>query len=77
VEVADSTLEFDRTRKLEVYAEAGIREYWIVNLADNVVEVYRDPAGPAYRDSRRAGRHEVISPIAAPAGAIRVFDLLP
>ena len=77
VEVADSTLEFDRTRKLEVYAEAGIREYWIVNLVDDVVEVYRDPAGPAYRESRRAGRHDVISPIAAPAGAVRVFDLLP
>jgi Uma2 family endonuclease len=77
VEVADSTLEFDRTRKLEAYAEAGIREYWIVNLVEGVLEVYRDPSGPAYRESRRVGRDDVLSPITAPTGAVRVSDLLP
>lgn len=43
IEVADSSLEFDRTVKLPLYAEAGIREYWIVNLLDEQLEVYRQP----------------------------------
>lgn len=46
VEVADSTLEQDRTWKKAVYAEAGVAVYWIVNLLDRRVEVYSDPSGP-------------------------------
>jgi Uma2 family endonuclease len=44
VEVADTTLQFDRTTKAALYARAGIPEYWIVNLADRVLEVHRQPA---------------------------------
>lgn len=44
-EVSDSTLAYDRGKKLRLYAAAGIPEYWIVNLVDNVLEVYRDPMG--------------------------------
>lgn len=54
VEIADSTLERDRTTKKRAYARAGIAVYWIVNLVDRTVEVYTDPSGPAempdYRD---------------------------
>lgn len=42
VEVADSSLEVDREVKLPVYATAGIEDYWIINLVDNQVEVYRE-----------------------------------
>jgi len=45
VEVADSSVTFDRLHKGSLYARAGIRDYWIVNLAERVLEVYRDP-GP-------------------------------
>jgi len=44
-EVSDSTLAYDRGKKLRLYAKAGISEYWIVNLVNNVLEVYRDPMG--------------------------------
>lgn len=44
-EVSDSTLAYDRGKKLRLYAAAGIPEYWIVNLVNNVLEVYRDPMG--------------------------------
>ena len=44
VEVADSSLHLDRGLKARGYARAGIADYWIVNLVDGVVEVYRDPA---------------------------------
>ena len=43
VEVADTSLKTDRNDKLPLYADAGILSYWIVNVADREVEVYRDP----------------------------------
>ncbi|OAB55395.1 hypothetical protein AY599_06735 [Leptolyngbya valderiana BDU 20041] len=43
VEVADSSLEFDKTVKLPLYASAGIGVFWLVNLVDNTAEVYREP----------------------------------
>src|SRR6266542_4037817 len=43
VEVADSSLDFDRQQKGSLYARAGVEDYWIVNLIDRVLEVYRDP----------------------------------
>lgn len=48
MEVSDSSLEFDRTIKLSLYAEAGILDYWIFNLSDNYLEVYNEP----YLDSK-------------------------
>ncbi len=50
VEVADSSLQFDRTRKLALYARNGIPDYWILNLIDGMLEVHRDPAGDSYRN---------------------------
>lgn len=43
VEVSDTSLAYDRKRKLPVYAETGIPEYWIINLMDNVIEIRTDP----------------------------------
>ena len=43
LEVADSSLDFDREHKGSLYARAGVQDYWIVNLIDRVLEVYRDP----------------------------------
>ena len=47
IEVADSSLPLDRNRKQAIYAAAGIPEYWIVNLAERCIEVYREPAPAA------------------------------
>ena len=43
IEVADSSLEYDRTIKCQMYAAAGLPEYWLVNIPDRLVEVYRAP----------------------------------
>jgi Uma2 family endonuclease len=43
IEVAESSLGFDRERKGSLYARAGIIDYWVVNLVDGVLEVYREP----------------------------------
>lgn len=51
IEVSDSTLARDRDTKLELYARDGITEYWIVNLEQNQLEVYRDPDGTRYASS--------------------------
>ena len=48
VEVSDSTLTYDRSEKLSLYAEAGIPEVWIRNLQDDVLEVYREPMQGRY-----------------------------
>jgi Uma2 family endonuclease len=84
VEVADSSLRLDRRLKAGLYARAGLREYWIVNLAEVLLEVHRDPepaaqapSGWAYRSIRSLGPPAMVSPLAAPGASIRVADLLP
>jgi Uma2 family endonuclease len=76
-EISDTTLEYDRQRKGAVYARAGIQDYWIVNLDDRSVEVYRDPGQAAYRSSHRYGEGDHISPLAALKAKIAVADILP
>ena len=48
MEVADSSIKFDGDTKAPLYAAAGISEYWIVNLIDNHLEIYRQPEGSIY-----------------------------
>ena len=84
VEVAESSLEYDRETKGALYAEAGITDYWIVNLTDRSLEVYRDPRinprGPdefRYMLVKTLGASEAVSPLAMPQAALPVEDLLP
>lgn len=49
IEVADSSIDYDRDVKLPIYAENGIPEYWLINLNQKEIEAYREPAGNAYR----------------------------
>ena len=84
VEVSLSRLGFDREHKGSLYARAGITDYWIVNLLDRRVEIYREPVpdraasfGWRYGRSVNARPDERIAPLAAPAAEIAVADLLP
>jgi len=77
IEVSDTTLEHDRQRKGSLYARAGIQEYWIINLNESCIEVYRDPDKGSYRSSRRYVAGDHISPQAAPKAEIAVADILP
>ena len=76
VEVSNTTLRFDRNVKLPLYAVHGIPELWLVNLRDDVVEVYRNPEGGAYRETLRLSRGDGISPLAFPDVALAVGDIL-
>ena len=82
VEVARTSLTKDRRRKGPLYARAGVADYWIVNLAGRVLEVYREPMKPAtghwkYKNVRPLKPGAVVRPLAAPDARIRVADLLP
>jgi Uma2 family endonuclease len=84
VEVAESSLAFDRTRKGSLYARAGIADYWIVNLEERVVEVYRDPGpdltapfGWRYSSVERVRPPATLTLLELPQAAVRVAALLP
>jgi Uma2 family endonuclease len=84
VEIAESTLSFDRNHKARLYAASSIADYWIVNLVQRQLEVYRDPvADPAqpfaWRYASRAilDPGDSIAPLAAPQAPVAVADLLP
>ena len=77
VEVSDTTLRFDRTTKAALYARAGIREYWIVDITGRQVLVHRQPAAEGYAEIAAYTADESVAPLALPDEAVRVADLLP
>lgn len=78
IEVADSTLRFDRITKARIYANANIEEYWIINLTNEQVEIHRQPIlNSGYAEKKVAKRGEKIAPLCVPSAAIQVDDLLP
>ena len=84
VEVSDTTLAYDRGEKADLYAAAGIADYWIVSLRERIVEVCRQPALHAesktayrYAERRYLTPGEAIAPLAAPDRSVPVAGLLP
>jgi Uma2 family endonuclease len=76
VEVADTTLDYDRDIKLPLYAENGIAEYWIVNLLDRWLEVYRQPQSDGtYRLAQTLRPGDQVSLEALPGVAFAVADM--
>ncbi|HEX5370784.1 MAG TPA: Uma2 family endonuclease, partial [Dehalococcoidia bacterium] len=76
VEVADSSLVFDRSTKASRYARAGIAEFWLVDVSGNSVEVHRNPAGDGYADVLHRRRSDTISPTAFPSVEIALNQFL-
>jgi Uma2 family endonuclease len=77
VEVADESLRKDRLVKVRLYARAGVPEYWIVNLPQRTVEVYRLPGPEGYAEVTSRGPEQTISPGAFPDVVIAVGELVP
>lgn len=84
VEVSDTTLRLDRTRKASLYAAAGIEDYWILNLVDRQLEIRRDPRPDATQDFGHGYASlatllpgDFASPLALPGAKVAVADLLP
>lgn len=75
IEVADASLGRDRIVKVPLYAAAGVREVWIVNLQARQVEVFRQPSGDGYREIRLL-EDEPLSPLAFPELELAAEDIV-
>lgn len=84
VEVSDTTLSYDRNRKASLYAKFSIRDYWVLNLKNRKLEVYRTPIedenayyGFSFAEKLTFKESDEVSPLANPDAKIKVADLLP
>ena len=58
IEVADTTVDYDRLVKVPLYAKAGIKEVWVVNLPAEQIEIYAEPTGDSYQITKQIKRGE-------------------
>ena len=84
VEVADSSLAYDRNEKADLYAAAGIADYWVIDVVNRQLLVFRDPKPDAlsirnftYQTRLALDATETVSPLAMPTANVAVADLLP
>jgi Uma2 family endonuclease len=75
LEISYSSLSEDRGEMAELYADARIAEYWIVNCVDSVIEVHRDPVNGVYRQRFVVEPGQTIAPLIAPDAELNVADL--
>ena len=75
IEVSDSSLNYDRAKKAKLYAESGIADYWVVNLRDSCIEVFRDPADGEYQSREVFDRGHTVRPLRFPKLKLSVTKL--
>lgn len=75
VEVAESSLGYDRSVKRDLYARVGIPEYWIVDAVAEAIETFSRPGPRGYAETRRMTRADTIAPMAFPDVTFRVAEL--
>ena len=76
IEVADTTLAYDRGAKMPLYARAGIPEAWLVDVAAERIHIHRDPAAGAYRSIQVLSRGEAVTPLGFPHVTIPANEIL-
>ncbi len=76
VEVSQSSLKLDRGEKLALYAEAGIAEYWVVNIKRGVIEIYTEPVDGKYQSAKVKRRGEMLQLSGGLEGSIAVDDIV-
>ncbi|MBS0266127.1 MAG: Uma2 family endonuclease [Planctomycetes bacterium] len=77
VEIADSSLEYDCGEKASLYASGGVVDYWVVNIPDKCVEVFRQPEQGKYREHQVFKAGDEIQPLAFPEISLAVATLFP
>lgn len=84
IEVSDTTFDTDTTDKAELYATAGIADYWVLDVTNRELHVFRDPqplpanlGATAYRTHTIHGASDTVAPLAVPNATVAVADLLP
>lgn len=63
IEIADTSIEYDRQVKLPLYAQHGIQEVWLFDVKERLLEIYRDPGKRGYRKLLRPDKKEIVSPL--------------
>lgn len=76
IEVADTSLDYDRETKIPVYAQAEIPEVWLVNLLENCIEIYSSPSPSGYEFRRIARQDHTASPIHFPDISLTANQIL-
>jgi Uma2 family endonuclease len=76
IEVADTSVQYDRNTKGLLYARFGIPEYWLVNLVTNCVEVYRNPQSNGYADQRVLKLGDILKTVKLTGIEVKVSDIL-
>lgn len=76
IEVADSSLNYDRDLKLPLYARAGIAEVWLVTLLSQTVESFRAPSESGYGERREARRGESVERLNLPGVVLSVAEIV-
>ncbi len=84
IEISDTTLSYDRNRKASLYAGFGIEDYWVLNLKNRTLEVYRHPIedenafyGFNFAEKTTLDQTQEISPLSKPDKKIKIADILP
>jgi Uma2 family endonuclease len=77
IEVSDSSASRDRETKANLYSRAGIPEYWIVNVSEKVLEVFREPSLGGYRSKAVLRASDSVSPLSRPHVSLPVRRILP
>ncbi|MCW6050415.1 Uma2 family endonuclease [Microcoleus sp. A2-C5] len=77
IEVADSSLAYDREIKAKIYARSGIADYWVLNVNDRQLHIFREPAEDGYQSEVIIGEIASISPLQFPAFNIAIQEMLP
>ena len=75
IEVSYSSLNYDLGEKKELYAQAGVQEYWVVDVAAEKVHVFRNPSRNQFNESMTVGPGEPIAPLAEPTAVLDVAKL--
>lgn len=76
IEVADPSVKYDRDVKMGIYAEAGVREVWLVNLPRQILEVHLEPEKGKYKLVKKHGRNEPVAPSLLPKISLKVSDII-
>jgi Uma2 family endonuclease len=76
IEVADTSLKFDQNQKLRLYALHGISEYWLLNLNDVCLEVYRKPFGETYKEKTTLYQGDTVALLQLPKLSIPIAAIL-
>jgi len=77
IEVADTTLKFEREIKLPTYARHGIVELWLIDLPGGILEIYREPGSKGYRKLLRPDRREIIAPVLIDEARLPLSEIWP